>query len=180
MMFIQSKRSVSQPKTPARRGVMLLEVLVAAGLVMTLITVAVPVFLHSARIWKQTQHYQFAVDELSGQMDRLIAMPAGQRESALQTLSVSESIGEVLGEVTLNGNVVDDSDGRRIELSIDWPRIGTPPPVRLVAWIEPLSDDASQGSDASQNNEASQISDSNSKEQESNVDEQSDQKEAKS
>jgi len=121
-----------------RRGLSALETLVAATLVLAVIGFIAPLVVQSARIWKQTQHFQFAVDELSGQMDRLIALSSDDRAEAMDRLTVSMAAGEVLDDVTLAGRVVRDDDGRRIILTIDWTRIGNPPPVRLVAWIDPL------------------------------------------
>jgi len=127
-------------KPHMRNGLVLLETVVAAVLVLAMLSVAAPIVIRSARIWKQTRHYQFAGDELSGQMDRLIAMPTDARTKALEELSVSPEIHDVLHRATLDGKLVADADGKRIELSINWERIGDPTPITLVAWIDPLSD----------------------------------------
>ena len=134
-----------KPKRPARNALVLIETVVAATLVMAMLAVAAPMVIRSARIWKQTRHYQIAGDELAGQMDRLVAMPAEQRERALEQLTVSAGVLDVLHEAKLEGKVVHDEHGRRINLSINWQRQGAPPPVTLTAWINPLpkSDDDS-------------------------------------
>lgn len=119
-------------------GVALLETLIAAGVVVAMLSVAAPLVIRSARIWKQTQHYQFATDELSGQMDRLIALPANERDAALESLTVAPQVLDVLHNAKLSGKRISDQDGQRIELSLDWPRVGDALPITLVAWIDPL------------------------------------------
>ncbi len=121
-----------------RNGLVLLETLIAAGVTLVMLSVAVPMVIRSARIWKQTRHQQVAADELSGQMDRLIAMPAESRRQAMEQLTVSPAIAEVLHDATIEGTLINDDDGNRIKLSIHWTRTGDPLPVTLVAWIDPL------------------------------------------
>ena len=146
MMFfyrtLKTRRLAAERSPIPRKGLVLLEVVVAAGLVIVLMSVAVPLVVQTARIWKQTQHYQFAADELSGQMDRLIALPASQRGTEMEQLEISPQTRRVLGKATLSGKTVVDGAGKRIELSIDWPRVGPAEPVRLVAWVDPMPDSA--------------------------------------
>ncbi|QDV46999.1 hypothetical protein Enr13x_69080 [Stieleria neptunia] len=127
-----------QRKRDRRNGLVLLETLIAAGVTLVMLSVAVPMVIRSARIWKQTRHQQVAADELSGQMDRLIAMSAEPRRQALEELTVSPVIAEVLHDATIDGTLVNDEHGKRIELSIQWTRAGDPLPVRLVAWVDPM------------------------------------------
>lgn len=109
--------------------------MVAATLVVAMLSVAAPMVVRTARIWKQTQHVQLAMDELSTQMDRLIAMPAEIREVAIEEIAVSPEVSGVLNSAKLMASRVNDDDGDRIELAINWQRVGNPPPVRLTAWI---------------------------------------------
>ena len=126
----------------ARRGAVLLEVVVAAGLVVTGLAIATPIVFQTSKIWKQTRHHQIALDELNAQMDRLIMESGDEREASLKDLRVSPSTAEILFEASLTADLVSDSQGQRIELALDWKRIGDPPPVRLIAWINPLPEDA--------------------------------------
>lgn len=136
---------VSRLSHRSRRALVLLETIVAALLVLALLSVAAPMIVQSARIWKQTRHYQFAGDELSGQMDRLIAMPAPARMEALEELSVSPEVSNVLHDAMLTGNVVQDDDGKRIELTITWEQAVSGPSVKLVAWILPIEQSNQNG-----------------------------------
>ncbi|MEO1524360.1 MAG: hypothetical protein AAFX06_02940 [Planctomycetota bacterium] len=131
--------TASTKKNPkATRGTVLMEVVVAAALVVTVLAIATPLVFQTSRIWKQTQQYQLALDELNGQMDRLLTLSGEEREAAMESIEVSESIATVLEQPELTANVLADSSGQRIELGIDWNRIGDPPPVTLVAWIDAL------------------------------------------
>ena len=95
--------------------------------------------VRSARIWKQTRNHQLAVDELSSQMDRLIALPTDRRNESLKQLVVSPEVASVLPQATLSATKIDDRDGVHLELSIDWQRTGNAPPIRLVAWVDPIT-----------------------------------------
>ena len=131
-----------------RNGVSTIECFVAATLVLSILGFVSPLVVRSARIWKQTRHYQFAVDELAGQMDRLVAMTDAERSEQIEQLRVSDAVGEVSDDARLVADIIDDNDGRRIELSIHWNRIGDPPPVRLVAWIDPNASDVDGASES--------------------------------
>ncbi|MCS7468851.1 hypothetical protein NZK35_19540 [Stieleria sp. ICT_E10.1] len=131
-------------KRNRRNGLVLLETLIAAGVTLVMLSVAVPMVIRSARIWKQTRHQQVAADELSGQLDRLIAMPAESRRQAMEQLTVSPAIAEVLHDATIDATLVNDDDGKRIEMSLQWTRAGDPLPVTLVAWIDPLPTTSSE------------------------------------
>lgn len=127
-----------QPVPPRQRGIATLEMLIAALLVVTMLSIAAPLVVRTTRVWKQTRHHQLAGDELSSQMDRLIAMTGDERQSAMENLAVSEPIRQVLHDVTLVGQQEQDNDGKRIRLMINWERLGDPPPIELVAWVDPL------------------------------------------
>ena len=129
-----------------RNALVLLETLIAAGVTLVMLSVAVPMVIRSARIWKQTRHQQVAADELSGQLDRLIAMPAEPRRQAIEQLTVSPAIAEVLHDATIEGTLINDDDGKRIELTLQWTRAGDPLPVKLVAWIDPLPTSSAESS----------------------------------
>ena len=120
-----------------KRGLALLEVLVAAGLVLTLLTVTTPVVLHVSRVWKQVRHTQLAHDELAATLDYLLALPTDQRSQRLGQLQVSDEVKNVLVDAALTVEQVDDQDGLRLIVKLDWQRIGDPPPVQLIGWIRP-------------------------------------------
>jgi len=150
------------------RGFTVLEVVVAAVLVLALLSVTAPLIIQTGRMWQQTRHHQLAVDELAGQLDRLVSLPADRRDAALGSLTVDPDVARSLTGASLGGEVIDDDDGRRIRLRLQWQRRGDPPPIHLVAWIDPRppsqrGDDAKTNdddADASAGNDASPTEDS--------------------
>lgn len=149
----QSRNRWLRPK-----GVVLLEMLIAAALVLTTLSVAAPLVIRSARAWKQTRQYQVACDELSAHMDRLLAMPAEKRKQALPETAVASEVAEILHAAEISGEILDDQNGTRLRLSIQWERTGQAPPVTLVGWIDPLpqgqEDDGSGEEETSETEEA--------------------------
>lgn len=121
-----------------RNGSMLVECVVAAGLVVAMLAVAAPTVVRVGRIWKQTTHHQLACNELDAQMDQLIAMSPERRAVAVKNLVVDEAVADVLDDAQLVATISSGPDGQRIELSIDWSRLGDPPPIKLTGWVDPL------------------------------------------
>ncbi|MEM6471220.1 MAG: hypothetical protein AAF802_16790 [Planctomycetota bacterium] len=123
-----------------RSGIAVLDVVIAASLVMSLVAVSTPMVIRVSRIWIQTRHYHLAADLLSGEMDRVLAIDSGIRNSELESLTVPAEVANVLIGAELTGDIMDTSSGRVIVLSLDWPRLGDPPPMRLTAWINTDAD----------------------------------------
>ena len=120
-----------------RSGTTLAELLVAATLLITGMTLISKGAVQTQRIWQATRHQQLALDELANQMDRLTAMPPLERTESLASLQPSESLRAILANPTLKGEFMNDEDGARILLSLDWDRVGPAIPVTLVGWIPP-------------------------------------------
>lgn len=120
-----------------RSGTTLAELLVAAALLITGLTLISKGAVQTQRIWQATRHHQLALDELANQVDRLTAMKPLERAESLASLQPSESLRAILDNPTLNGEAVSDEDGDRIVLSLHWDRVGPAIPVTLVGWIPP-------------------------------------------
>ncbi|OYP31014.1 hypothetical protein [Rhodopirellula sp. MGV] len=128
-------KSPTNPNKQRRDGFTVLEALVAMGLAVATLGVFAPMALRSARTWKETTQYQLATDELSAMLDRLIVLDDDQRSEALESLTVRSELSSRLPGATLQGKVIVVDDERRLELKLNWQRIGNPPPVKLVGWI---------------------------------------------
>ena len=126
-----------------RNGTTLLELVVAAVLISTMISVAAPLILRCNRLWQDTQRVQLATDEVTDQLERLVAMNPAERSVALQSLTVSEDVARVFPDSTLRGTLAEDDLGRRIILEFDWKRPGDPLPVTLVRWLDALPESES-------------------------------------
>lgn len=120
------------------RGVTLLELIVAAVIVSTMIGVAGPLILRCNRLWKDTHRIQLACDEVTDQLEQLVAMSPEERTTAMRSLTVSEKLAEPLPDARLQGEMVEDELGSRIILKLNWQRPSGASPVSLVRWINPL------------------------------------------
>ena len=121
-----------------RRGYMMTDLVVAATLLVAVLSVVTPLAVRSGRLWQDSRHYRLAVDELSNQLERLTSLNQAQRETALAELSPSPQVRDRLQNAVLKAETIDDVDGRRLVLQLQWDRVGPAKPVSLVAWIDPL------------------------------------------
>ena len=122
-----------------RRGALAIEVLVACSLLLAMIGLMATLTSRIGGIVKETRYYRLAINELSNQMERLSSMERTECESALEHLSVSPEIRESLDEAQFQGRLLDDSDGVRIVLELNWNRNGPAVPVSLVGWLKPTT-----------------------------------------
>jgi hypothetical protein len=117
------------------RGMIATETLVAAGLLISLIGLIGTFAYRIARIEKGTQQVQAAVSEMANQLDRLVSTEPAARSSAISTLAVAPELDSILPNATLNAKEIQDQDGARIVLSLDWDRGSPSKPLTMTAWI---------------------------------------------
>lgn len=124
--------------TAARRGFSLLELIVAATLLVSALGIVAPLAARTGRLWQDSRRHQLALDELTNQLERLTTLDAATLKTALAELTPSEPVRATLPNAALTAETFDDADGRRLALSLQWDRVGNPPPLTLIAWLEPL------------------------------------------
>jgi hypothetical protein len=108
---------------------------VSASLVIAGLAIFGQLTTATGRTWSQTRQQSVALEELSSQLDRLIALPNGKIDDAIAALNPSDAAADALPGVKLAAKRFDDRDGARIELSIDWDRGRPSQPMRLTGWI---------------------------------------------
>ncbi len=118
-----------------RRGSMLTELIVAAGLLATTMGLVATCTVAGQRLQRMQREHTLAVDELSNQLERFIALPISEVESSLQQLKPSDWVAERLPEIELTAQRHSDESGDRVELQLQWKRVGNPPPLVAVAWL---------------------------------------------
>lgn len=118
-----------------RRAFTLIELVVSASLVIAGLAIFGQLTTATGRTWSQTRQQSVALEELSSQLDRLIALPNGKIDDAIAALNPSDAAADALPGVKLAAKRFDDRDGARIELSIDWDRGRPSQPMRLTGWI---------------------------------------------
>ena len=129
-------RSSMQQKL--RRGASSIELVVAFTLLSVVLTVATGLVVQHGRLLKIHRDYQVALDEVSNQLERLTALPAGDLPAALEQLKPSTFAAERLPGAELRGELVPADPGQRLILEFTWdePQRRSAP-VRLAAWVLP-------------------------------------------
>jgi len=119
----------------SRSGITLVELMVAAMLVISGLAIIGKLSIASGRMWQQTRHEQVALEELSNQLERLVALPPEQRRDAIAQLEPSAFAVERLPGVTITSQSLKDHAGQRITLQINWNRFFPAKPLTLVGWF---------------------------------------------
>ena len=122
-----------------RHGITVTELVVSASLLVSAMAVVAPLAIQSTRIWQDTRKNQMVIDELSGQLERLIHLDPVRRREAIESLRPSDHVRSTLPSAEIEAHVVRDGSGVRIVVSLDWDRLGDPKPVSLVGWLDPVS-----------------------------------------
>lgn len=118
-----------------RAGTTLTELVVAAGLLVTVVGLTAGSVGGVARLYRLEQQHRVAVDELSNQLERLTQLTADQARSELEEIELSKWASISLSGGQLSGEVLNDSHGTRVQLSIQWNRLGPAKPLVAVAWL---------------------------------------------
>jgi hypothetical protein len=126
-------------KNPKRRmGLTSVEVVVAAGLLASIIGIFSALSARTNQVLKSAKQYQIAAQELANQLELLTSIDDVARQSALSALSVPDAIAKVLPEATMGGREIVDETGTRLLLWIDWNRGVQSKPVELIAWLDTM------------------------------------------
>jgi len=120
----------------SRSGISLIEVVVAATLVLSIIGLVTPLTVRVGRIWQTTRQYRLAFHELANQMEFLTNQGLAECEAALPNLKPSAIVTESLPDAQLRGEIVRDQDGTRLVLKLDWERDAKSVPLSLVGWLD--------------------------------------------
>lgn len=127
----------------SRNGVSMTELLVAATLLIGAMSFIGPLAVRSQRLQQDARHYQCALEEASNQLESLTVLEEEQLEAALAELAPSVEAQSVLPNPQLSAETIDDENGLRVVMRIQWDRLGPAEPLSLVAWIR-LPDDVEE------------------------------------
>jgi hypothetical protein len=136
-------RILDSVQTPAasRRGLLMTELIVAAVLLITSLSLLVTLSFRTGKLWQDSRHYALAVNELTNQLERLTALEAAEIDTQLSELSPSAAVQSALPNPRLNGTKLADEFGTRVRLEIEWDRPGDAKPVTLTAWVSPPTEE---------------------------------------
>lgn len=145
---LTEQKGCRRPTRYLRGGVTLTELLVAAMMLVTGISLLVTLAVRTGRLCLDSQHYELALDELTNQLEQLTTLSQDQRTAALATLAPSAEATRGLPHPRLSGREIIDQDGQRILLEIAWDRRGPAKPVTLVSWVPTDERQLARGEDA--------------------------------
>jgi Tfp pilus assembly protein FimT len=127
-----------------RQGFTSTELVVASSLMVAMMGVVSPLAVRNSRLWIESRHHQLALEELTGELERLTAMDSTARASAIESLEPSERLLDAAPNAKIEAETFEDRDGQRLVLTLRWNRGDHPrAPLRLVAWLDPLATEAS-------------------------------------
>lgn len=126
-----------------RKGSLMTEAIVSAVILLVGIAIVGKSSYNFRRLWSDTRYYQLATDELCNQMQLLTVLPKEQLVNSIGSLTVSSEISDVLPDAKIVGQLVEDAQGVRIRLAMDWKRVGTGEPLVLIGWHRSTSKSSS-------------------------------------
>ena len=121
---------------PARTAVSSLEIIVSLTLLMSVLSVSLPLIFRHGHLLAAQRHYRQALDELSNQLDRLTSLSGTDLDEALKRLSPSSFIAARLSNANLRSESKPDGVAQRITLHLTWkdPREEQ---VTMTGWVFP-------------------------------------------
>lgn len=119
-----------------RRGSMLTELMVAAGLLVTSISLLATGTVAGWKLQRLERQQNVATDELSNQLEQLLALSPATVADAIAQLEPSSWALQTLPNAKLSAELIDDQFGNRIVLEIQWQRIGDSTPLIAVGWLD--------------------------------------------
>jgi len=119
-----------------RRGTTTIELLVSFTLLTTVLGAALPLVVRHGRILNSARQYRMALDELSNQAERIMALDHDAAIKTLDELQPSPFAAEHLPGATLTAALASSEGVERATLSLSWDEPGRrAAPVSLVAWL---------------------------------------------
>src|SRR2546423_15470355 len=119
-----------------RLATSVLEVIVSLTLLMSVLSVSLPLIVRHGRLLMVQQHYRLALDELSNQLDRLTGMRAEDVPLALKQLSVSPFTAARLVGAKLNAEMKPAEIGQRLTVRLTW-KDSQDQSATMTGWVLP-------------------------------------------
>lgn len=129
--------SQNTSKNPNRRGLSMVEVIVAAGMLTVVMSAVTTMAFRIRGVHRQIARHQHAMTELENQLDKLTRSDAPSDINSLASLDLDPLVADSLGRPILRGQFIDDVHGRRISLRLTWPESRSGPPIELIGWMTP-------------------------------------------
>lgn len=118
-----------------RSGFSMIELVVAAGLLLVAMSFVVQMTHRVDHLWSDTSEHRVAIHELSSQLDRLSLLAPDEVSRQLETLRVAPQIAMTLKDASLSGKMIADELGNRVVLRLNWARRHPGNPLEMSAWV---------------------------------------------
>ena len=118
-----------------RFGFVSVEILVAATLLVALMSSLAAIQYRLLAIAKDTKHYQLALHEAANQIVALQAISVQELDRAIERATLDEDFLRSLPGAKMQIEKFADTSGVRVVVQVVWDRLGAPVPVELTGWI---------------------------------------------
>jgi hypothetical protein len=131
----------------SRAGYTIIELVVACGLLVSVMSISGTLVYRTDLVWRDTAKYRVSMNELSNQLEELTQLSPAELDARVNDLKLSKHCRELLPEATLTAVLVQDNLGKRIDLSLSWgavvleKRDGVGKVVRLSGWASDFRED---------------------------------------
>lgn len=122
-------------KNSHRFGFVSIEILVAATLLVALISSLAAMQYRLILVAKDTKHYQLALHEAANQIIELQAAPLPKLDEAIELATINEDVLQSLPGGKMQIEKIADTKGTRVIVRLTWERLGASVPVELTGWI---------------------------------------------
>lgn len=122
-----------------RRGVTFAELIVASALLIGGMSLVGRLTVSNGRLLQQSRQDRLAMDEITNQLEWLTTLPSDEVAAAIKDLAPSKHAVSALSNPTLNGELFEDDEGKRVTLSIQWEKPQPSAPIRVTAWLPPVT-----------------------------------------
>jgi len=119
-----------------RSGLAQVELLVSAALVGVLFGILATLSYQLNKVYRDARNYQTAIHELANQMESITSLSESEAQAAMNKLQPSAQASTQLQNLSLQGDLIQDTNGTRVKLSIQWERMGPAPPLVLIGWLK--------------------------------------------
>ncbi|MCM2371535.1 type IV pilus modification PilV family protein [Aporhodopirellula aestuarii] len=127
----------NQPQLPRRRGVTMIECVVAASILLVAMSTVTTMAFRVNRVWIDVADQRIAMNELANAIESITALPAETIDDAIKELQPSATATASLDQPQLSGIRMNDELGDRVVLTLTWRSTHPLHPVQLIGWIDP-------------------------------------------
>ena len=118
-----------------RKGFLSIEILVAASLLIVIVSGYAALQYRLLGVAKDAKHYQLALYEAANQIATLQGMTDSQIDDGIKKAQLPEDVLRSLPNGKLFIEKIVDQKGTRVIVRVLWDRAGAPSPVELTGWI---------------------------------------------